>query len=322
MATAISHAQQAYSDNKEAKWAFDILFGAQIADGNWDAAIETLESGERRKHIDKDVAARRKAVVLTAKAASLEASGSTGPATNIAVQAASGMPGFAPGVALAARLLVRAGDGEKAAKLIEKAWGKAPHPALSMAYRDLMTAETPKARAKRMKGLIKQNSGHRESDILKAEEALASGDGVTAWGLLSPMVKDDPSARLCALAAKAEDLCNNPKDAKLWVAKAASAPSEPDWSDLDPEGTAFNYSDSDWRRLIFSFGDTGELIHPRHERFEKERPAIDLQSIQTEEAKTAPVAEVAAAPKAPEPVAEVKPKPEIEIKAPSPDVIL
>jgi len=269
MATAISHAQQAYSDNKEAKWAFDILFGAKIADGQWDAAID--------------------------------------------------MPGFAPGVARAARLLVKSGDRDKAAKLIEKAWGKAPHPALSMAYRDLMTAETPKARAKRMKGLIKQNSGHRESEILKAEEAMASGDGVTAWGLLSPMVKDNPSARLCALAAKAEDLCDNPKDAKLWVAKAATAPSEPDWSDLDPEGTAFNYSDGDWRRLIFSFGDPGELIHPRHERFEKERPAIDLHSIQTEAAKPDPVAP---APKTPEPIAEVKPKPDIEIKAPSPDVIL
>jgi len=32
---------------------------------------------------------------------------------------------------------------------------------------------------------------------------------------------------------------------------------------LDPSGESFDYSPQDWRRLVFSFGDTGELIHPR-----------------------------------------------------------
>ena len=52
---------------------------------------------------------------------------------------------------------------------------------------------------------------------------------------------------------------------RLWLERAAVAPSEPDWSDLDPHGTAFDYTDQDWRRLVFSFGETGELIHPRFE---------------------------------------------------------
>jgi len=280
MANAVSHAKTAYSEHKDAKWPFDILFGAQIAESEWDAALETLEAGERRKHISKDVAARRKAVILTAKAAQLEDQKEKSQARETAQAAAEGMPGFAPGVALAARLLVQNGEDSDAAKLLEKAWKKAPHPALSMAYRDIVSGENPKARSKRIKSLIKQNSGHRESALLTIEEALAAGDGVKAWGLLAPMVKTgQPSARLCALAAKAESLCNNPKDASLWVAKAAAAPNEPDWSDLDPEGSAFLYSGADWRRLIFSFGDTGELIHPRHERFETARPAIDLKSI-------------------------------------------
>ncbi len=306
MAAAMSHAQQAYADNKEAKWAFDILFGAQIAEGDWDTALTTLEEGLRRKHISKDIATRRKAVLLTAKAAKAEAINDRGTARESARIAAEGMPGFAPGVAMAARLLVQNGEDSDAAKLIEKAWGKAPHPALAIAYRDIVSGEPAKVRAKRIKSLTKQNPSHRETTLLTVEEALASGDGVTAWGLLSPMVKDgQPSARLCSLAAKAESLCKNPKDAALWVAKAAGAPGEADWSDLDPEGSAFLYTDADWRRLIFSFGDTGALIHPRHERFETARPAIDLKSI----------------PAAPKPQIK-RADPEAIVTAPSPDVIL
>jgi len=65
------------------------------------------------------------------------------------------------------------------------------------------------------------------------------------------------------LAAQSEERLNNPSDARLWLQRAATAPREADWSDLDPSGESFDYSPQDWRRLVFSFGDTGELIHPR-----------------------------------------------------------
>ena len=54
--------------------------------------------------------------------------------------------------------------------------------------------------------------------------------------------------------------------ARTWLAQAAAAPREADWSDLDPEGPAFLYDDSDWARLVYVFGDGGQLIHPRMER--------------------------------------------------------
>lgn len=340
LANAVSYAEQAYGDNKDAKWAFDILFGAQVADGHWDKALETLGSGERRKYVSKDIGNRRRAVLTTAQASALEQAGNRDMARDLAGRAASEDPGFAPAVALAARLLVQGGDDDRAAKLIERAWSKAPHPSLAMAYRDIYENETPKIRAKRMRGLMKQNSDHRESVLLGIEEQLLSGDGVAAWGQLAPMAKQsDPSARICTLAAKAESLCDNQADARLWVARAATAPMEADWSDLDPEGPAFNYTPSDWRRMVFTYGDTGELIHPRHERFEKARPAIDLKELQTEDAPeqtSPPAAETPAAPppvtaeaaalvEAPAPSLTAPPlkKPQDPIvKAPSPDVIL
>ena len=68
--------------------------------------------------------------------------------------------------------------------------------------------------------------------------------------------------------------------------RAATAPREADWSDLDPEGDSFDYAPQDWRRLVFSFGDTGELIHPRFDAREPLRlpgvPELIAENLQDE----------------------------------------
>ncbi len=266
-AGAMELSETVYAENKNARWAFDVLFNAQVTEGLWDRAAETVARADRRKHIDKEVARRRRAVLLTAQADKLTDAGeSPQAALDLALDAASDAPDFAPGVALAARLLHQSGNDKRAGQIIEKAWARRPHPALSLAYRDVLAEASPKTRAKRMNNLAKANAGHRESALLLAEEALLSGDGVAAWSSLSPLVKGDgPTARLCQLAYRAETMLNNPGDARIWLERAATATAEADWSDLDPRGEAFDYSDPDWRRLVFSFGDTGELIHPRFE---------------------------------------------------------
>ncbi|MDO9222470.1 MAG: heme biosynthesis protein HemY, partial [Caulobacter sp.] len=62
-----------------------------------------------------------------------------------------------------------------------------------------------------------------------------------------------------------------------WITRGAAAPQEPDWSDLDPEGRAFAYRPEDWTRLVATYGETGELIHPRLER--RERGISDLPEL-------------------------------------------
>ena len=266
-AGAMELSETVYAEDKNARWAFDVLFNAQVTEGLWDRAAETVARAERRKHIDKEVARRRRAVLLTAQADKLTDAGNDPKAAlDLALDAASDAPDFAPGVALASRLLHQTGNNKRAGQIIEKAWAKRPHPALSIAFRDVLTDASPKARAKRINGLAKTNAAHRESALLLAEEALLSGDGVAAWSALSPLVGDEtPSARVCQLAYRAETMLSNPTDARIWLERSATATAEADWSDLDPEGEAFDYSDPDWRRLVFSFGDTGDLIHPRFE---------------------------------------------------------
>ncbi len=266
LAGAIEHAGNAYNDNKNARWAFDTLFQAQVSDSRWEDALATLERGQKRKHIDKTIAQRREAVLRTAHADRLSDDGLVDQATELADKAVSSSPDFAPAAALAANLHVRQGNNKKAISLIEKAWGSKPHPALSVAYRSALDGLSDKDRAKRISQLIKANPSNRESVILSVEEALRTNDGVTAWSKLSPLLQNsEPTARLCLLAAASETMLKNPADASLWTQRAATAASEPDWSDLDPSGDAFDYNDKDWRRLVFSFGETGELIHPRFE---------------------------------------------------------
>jgi HemY protein len=47
-----------------------------------------------------------------------------------------------------------------------------------------------------------------------------------------------------------------------------AAPQEPEWSDINPDGRAFDYTAADWARLVSTYAETGELIHPRFERRE------------------------------------------------------
>ncbi|MEP1230876.1 MAG: heme biosynthesis HemY N-terminal domain-containing protein [Litorimonas sp.] len=277
LSAAIEQSQAAYSENKHARWAFQTLFKAQAADFQWTAALETLTLGESRKHISKEQARRRRVVLQTAEANRLYGAGEITQSLDLASQAAQSVPEFSPAAALAAKLYVNSGSSKKAANLIEKSWSHAPHPALALAFLDIQENESAKTRAKRIASLVKHKPNHRESILLLAEEALRKSDGVAALALLTPYLQDNPSARLCVLAAQTETILNNPADSALWMQRAAMAPREADWSDLDPSGQSFDYSDQDWLRLIFSFGENGELIHPRAER----QAPVKLPSIVT-----------------------------------------
>lgn len=291
VAGAIEHARLAYTENKEARWAFDTLFKAEVADYRWQDAIKTLDMGVSRKHIDGEVARRRRAVLLAAAADQLHDAQADAEALPLAAKAGAVAPEFAPAVALAAKLYGRTGETKKAYKLMESSWSVAPHPAMALAMLDLLAPDDKKTRDKRLKSLIAANPAHRESKLLEVEEYLRADDAVQAWATLRPVLRaeGEPSSRLCVLAAQAEERLNNPTDAAVWMQRAVTAPREADWSDLDPTGDSFDYTPQDWRRLVFSFGDSGELIHPRAEAQSAARlpglpvtvPVQEVEGVQT-----------------------------------------
>lgn len=264
---AVNAAQEAFSANPKTRWAFDTLFKALVADFRWAEARTVLESGRAARHIKGDAFKRRRAVLQAAEADEWLESGQHDRALELSRAALKDSPDFAPAAAIAAYELTRTGGQKKAASLLEESWQSAPHPALSVAYLDLYPGESTATRRKRVEKLAALAPEHRESKLLLIEHQLRAGDAVTAWSALTPMLQGDtPSARLCLLASEAESQLGNAKDARLWTERAATAPHELAWSDLDPEGPGFAYTPQDWRRLIFSYGDSGELVHPRAER--------------------------------------------------------
>jgi HemY protein len=268
------HAADAFDKAKGARWAFDALFDAQVAQGRWDAALETLAEGDRRKHIMPNLSKRRRAVLLTASALSCEAVDSD-RARELAEAACRAAPGFAPAASLASRLLAAARKHKKASEVLEASWALTPHPAIARAYRDLRKSDTKAKRLERLKGLAALQPEHRESKLVLIDVALEDNDAATARALITPLIADGaPSSRLCALAARLARLESEDEQARRWMARAAHASTEADWSDMDPDGRAFPYTADDWKRMVYVYGDEGRLIHPRYERYERNAEAV------------------------------------------------
>jgi HemY protein len=175
---------------------------------------------------------------------------------------------------MAARLLAAEGKAGRAAQGLESAWKAAPHPALWLAYRDLKTTETPRQRAERLRHLAALNPTARESRILMVEQALIAGDPAAAQKAAKALEGEAVTARIAGLFARTAFAAGQADEARMWMARAAGAEDEPDWSDLDPEGRAFSYEPADWARLVVGFAETGQLTHPRHERRERTLGAL------------------------------------------------
>lgn len=275
--TALRHAQEAFGETRSARWAWRALLEARLDAAEWSAGLELVKNALDRKIVPPVTAERARAALLAALAAQLE----TAPdgkararALDSAVEAAKLQPGFAPGVVMAARLLAADGKVGRAAATLENAWKTAPHPALWLAFRDLRTNETPRERGQRLMELAAQNPTHRESRILNVERALIAGDTAAARGAMATLESEAITDRIAGLRARVAFASGLPDEARLWLTQGMNAPQEPDWSDLDPEGRAFAYQASDWARLVLTYAETGDLIHPRHERRERSLSAL------------------------------------------------
>jgi HemY protein len=284
---ALTQAEAALNLSKKAGWPAEFLFQQRIAAGEWTQALAALDVLEKRGGIDGKMIKRRRAAVLSAAAHRAEQQAERGPALEMASQAAKLAPGFAPAVVMAARLMAVGGKDWQAAALIEGAWETAPHPALALAYRDLKPNVSREEQAQWVKGLAARNKDHRESHLLLAQAALDNREVHQAIVHLDAVIARQPSARALSLRAAAARAGGDAAGATRYLEQAAAAPRDPDWSDLDPAGDAFAYTDADWAALVVSYGDSATLIHPRHARGEPAR--LTAAQVETPDAASNPV---------------------------------
>lgn len=278
-------AREALDLKTTADWPFNSLFDLQVSRGEWATALETLTLGEQRGLISGDSLRRRRAVLLTAKAATLGAD-ERQAAQRLLADAIRAAPGFPPAAWHGARHLMVDGKVKAADNLLQLAWKSRPHPGLAQLARRIEPDAPPPKVAARLEALAAANPLHRESRILKAEVHIDQrrwGEAVKALALL---IEERATARLCLLMERALKGYGDPAEADKWARMAATASREADWSDLDPQGGAFDYETKDWARLVYAFGDVGDLIHARHESFGRELEAGRMNALPAPVSKT------------------------------------
>lgn len=229
-AAARAIAEEAVKVAPGATWAAQAVLESQTLSGDWDGAIATVEKQYAARVIDKDMARRRRAVLLTAKAAALE---ETDPpkAKALALEAVSLAPTLVPAAAIAGRLLAHDNDPRKASKIIETAWKAMPHPDLAEAYARARHGDSRLDQLRRVEYLARFTPSHPEALLAVARAAIDAGEFATAHRALDEAVAIEPTQRVCLLMA--ELFTREASDygrAREWMARALRAPRDPVWT--------------------------------------------------------------------------------------------
>jgi HemY protein len=211
-------------------WANEATLEAQCGEGDWRGALETVERRATLGSLEKGAARRQRAVLLTAEALGREA-GEPERAAELAAEAARLAPDLVPAAALAGRLLARRGELKRAAKVVEAAWRKAPHPDLAEAYVGLRTGDSTRDRMQRAEVLAKLSGWDTEGRLAVARAAFEAREFEAARKALVPLLTGRPSLRVCLLMARIEEAEHGRAagGAREWLARAARAPRDPMW---------------------------------------------------------------------------------------------
>jgi HemY protein len=207
-------------------WASQAVLDYRAQSADWAGALETLAG--MRKTLARDDYERRRAVLLTAQAITLE-SGDRDTARERAVEAAKLAPDLVPAAALAGRLLAEYGSPRKAAKILETAWRETPHPDLAMTYGNLRSGDSARERRTRVKRLIDKGPAHIEGALALAQASLEAADFLTARAALKDYLQM-PTRRVATLMAEIEEAEGDVGRAREWLARAMRAAPDPAWS--------------------------------------------------------------------------------------------
>ncbi len=233
-AAALEYVRQAHAMRPRTPWVLTSLFDLSERHGDLDTAERALRDAARVKALPAPDATRRRAVLLLERATAARAAGDPG-ALKQAREARRLAPDLAAAGALEAELLIAAGKGRKAARVLEDTWARAPHPDLAPLYLKAVPADDDLARLKRLSKLTADRVEHPESQLLLARAALDA----KLWGearrhlaaAAGPGGLDGaPSESVCRLMAELEEAEHgDTAAARDWLDRAMTAPADPSW---------------------------------------------------------------------------------------------
>ncbi|MFK5979569.1 MAG: heme biosynthesis HemY N-terminal domain-containing protein [Rhizobiaceae bacterium] len=244
------YANEAVKMESTLPWAGNAVLGFQTVDGEWEQALRTLEANRSAGLVDKDLAKKQRAVLLTAQAFAEEPSDPTRAAK--LAQQAHGLDGeLVPAAIIGSRAYTRLGDIRKANKLIEAVWKKSPHPELADAYIHVRSGDSVSDRLKRANHLAGLKSGHAEGNMAIALAAIDAQDWALSRKAMQPVLISSLSERACLIMAEIEEGEHGDKGRmRDWLARAVRAPRDPAW-------TADGYVSEKWLPISPVSGEIG-----------------------------------------------------------------
>lgn len=263
------HAARALDASPATPWAFEGKFAIEARQGDYEAALETLDKGLGQGLVERTDARRRRAVLLTALAQSEAAKievpdgprdeedidGGDTPSVQAiragalrhAIEARDLAPDLVPAAALASRLVFEDGRARRAQKIIEDAWARSPHPDLADVFLDIFPVEAAEQRLKRARALAGRNPDHVESHVLVARAAIAARRFDDAREQLIAYAEPFPSRRICMLMAELSEGMGDMGATREWLSRSVKAPADAQW-------VADGYRTTNWAPVVPTTG--------------------------------------------------------------------
>lgn len=246
-------AERALTANPALGWSSSALFEMQCHEGDWRSALKTLHIAREHRHLPKQEADRRRALLLTQLAIELEDS-QQAKALAYATEAFGIDPALVPAAAVAGRILTAQGQTSKATKILTQAWRKTQHPEIAKIFAHARRGDSPRDRLSRVKSLVAAGPATLEGAVAVAGAAIEAKDWKTARLALDPYLVTNPPARVCRLMARIEDGQNGDSGrAREWLAKAARGAPDPIW--VAPDGS----TSTEWQPVSPTTGALGAL---------------------------------------------------------------
>src|SRR5262245_50927972 len=223
-------AERALKLNPKLAWPVEALFDLLCKAQDWQGALATLAVAQRQNLIDKAVAHRRRAVLMTAKAQEAE-DNEPERALELALGAHKLAPNLVPAAAIAGRILASQGNTPRAARVLLKTWRLAPHPELATVYAYARPGDSPRDRLTRVRHLGRLTPQESEAAIAIAIASMEAREWDEARKVLEPLLATRLTQRVCTLMARIEgEQHGNAGGVREWLARAVNAPRDSAWT--------------------------------------------------------------------------------------------
>ena len=302
---ARQYAERAAEKAPQLAWASEAALEYRSEAGDWDEALKLLGDGRSGSAEEKKAHARRKMVLLTARAASRLDADPKG-AREDAQQALKLDENFVPAGLIAAKAYLREDNLRKAAAILERLWKTTAHGDVAKLYVRARSGDSASDRLKRAEKLEAMRPNNAEALYAVAEAALETRDFARARSKAEAAARLSPRESAFLLLADIEDAETGDQGRiRHWMNQALKAPRDPAW-------TADGIPAPEWRAV--------SPVTGRLDAFEWKTPVSALEG-PIEEGSTAAVdeairtlpplaIETKPVTRDEEPVVEAKPEPE------------